>query len=97
MWMALGLPFHSSSSYPHIGGNILSHIVTIKTEVRDQAAVEAACRRLALPEPVQGTAQLYGLSYPRNCYHGGQDQPPSEPPDGVDHACMAFNPSVFSR
>jgi hypothetical protein len=38
----------------------LSHIVTIKTEVRDQAAVAAACRRLALPEPVQGTAQLYG-------------------------------------
>ena len=38
----------------------MSHIVTIKTEVRDQAAVAAACRRLALPEPVQGTAQLYG-------------------------------------
>jgi hypothetical protein len=28
----------------------LSHIVTVKTEVRDQAAVAAACRRLALPE-----------------------------------------------
>jgi hypothetical protein len=38
----------------------LSHIVTIKTEVRDHAAVAAACRRLALPEPIQGTAQLYG-------------------------------------
>jgi hypothetical protein len=38
----------------------LSHIVTIKTEVRDHAAVASACRRLALPEPVQGTAQLYG-------------------------------------
>ena len=37
----------------------LSHIVTIKTEVRDQAAVAAACRRLALPEPVQGTAEIY--------------------------------------
>jgi hypothetical protein len=37
----------------------LSHIVTVKTEVRDHAAVAAACRRLALPEPVQGTAQLY--------------------------------------
>jgi hypothetical protein len=37
----------------------LSHIVTVKTEVRDQAAVAAACRRLSLPEPVQGTAHLY--------------------------------------
>jgi hypothetical protein len=37
----------------------LSHIVTIKTEVRDHAAVAAACRRLALPEPVQGTAEIY--------------------------------------
>jgi hypothetical protein len=37
----------------------LSHIVTVKTEVRDHAAVAAACRRLSLPEPVQGTAQLY--------------------------------------
>ena len=37
----------------------MSHIVTVKTEVRDQAAVAAACRRLALPEPVMGTAQLY--------------------------------------
>ena len=37
----------------------MSHIVTIKTEVRDQAAVAAACRRLALPEPVHGTAQLF--------------------------------------
>jgi hypothetical protein len=38
----------------------LSHIATIKTEVRDHAAVNAACRRLALPPPVTGTAQLYG-------------------------------------
>ncbi len=37
----------------------MSHIVTVKTEVRDQAAVAGACRRLALPEPVQGTAHLY--------------------------------------
>ncbi len=37
----------------------MSHIVTVKTEVRDHAAVAAACRRLALPEPVQGTAHLY--------------------------------------
>jgi len=37
----------------------LSHIVTVKTEVRDHAAVAAACHRLALPEPTMGTAQLY--------------------------------------
>ena len=37
----------------------MSHIVTVKTEVRDQAAVAAACRRLALPEPVQGAAEIY--------------------------------------
>ena len=41
------------------GGTDLSHIVTIKTEVRDQATVAAACRRLALPEPIQGTAEVY--------------------------------------
>ena len=38
----------------------MSHIVEIKTELRDGAAVAAACRRLALPEPAMGTAQLYG-------------------------------------
>ena len=37
----------------------MSHIVTLTTEVRDQAAVAAACRRLNLPEPVEGTVQLY--------------------------------------
>jgi hypothetical protein len=37
----------------------LSHILTIKTEVRDPAAVQAACCRLGLPEPAHGTAQLY--------------------------------------
>jgi hypothetical protein len=34
--------------------------VTIKTEVRDRAAVSAACRRLELSPPVAGTAQLFG-------------------------------------
>ena len=34
----------------------MSHIVSIKTEVRDPTAVAAACQRLGLPEPVQGTA-----------------------------------------
>jgi hypothetical protein len=37
----------------------LSHIVEVKAQVRDHAAVAAACRRLALPEPVRSTAQLY--------------------------------------
>jgi hypothetical protein len=37
----------------------LSHIVTIRTEVRDPEAVRAACKRLGLEEPVQGTASLF--------------------------------------
>ncbi len=37
----------------------MSHIVTVKTEVRDVSAVFAACRRLGLPEPVHGTARLF--------------------------------------
>ena len=37
----------------------MSHIVSIKTEVRDPVAVAAACRRLGLPEPVHGTAKLF--------------------------------------
>jgi hypothetical protein len=37
----------------------VSHIVQIQTEVRDPSAVAAACRRLALPEPVHGTATLF--------------------------------------
>jgi hypothetical protein len=37
----------------------VSHIVEIRTEIRDPAAVAAACRRLGLPEPLSGTATLY--------------------------------------
>ncbi len=37
----------------------MSHIVTIETKVHDPMAVEAACRRLALPVPAAGTARLY--------------------------------------
>jgi hypothetical protein len=37
----------------------LSHLVTIKTEVRDAAAVRTACERLGLPQPVQGTTRLF--------------------------------------
>jgi hypothetical protein len=37
----------------------LSHLVTIQTEIRDPAAVRAACQRLNLPPPVLGTTKLY--------------------------------------
>jgi len=37
----------------------LSHIVTIATEIRDAAAVRAACHRLGLETPVHGTAKLF--------------------------------------
>ena len=38
----------------------MSHIVEIQTEVRDPVAIEAACGRLKLPPPVQGTHRLFG-------------------------------------
>ena len=37
----------------------MSHIVDIKTEVRDETAVIAACTRLHLPPATRGTFQLY--------------------------------------
>ena len=37
----------------------LSHIVQIQTHVRDAEAVRAACTRLGLPPPVEGTIRLY--------------------------------------
>ena len=37
----------------------MSHIVTIKTQVRDAAAVTAACNRLGLPPPIQRQVQLF--------------------------------------
>jgi hypothetical protein len=58
---------------------IVSHIVTIRTEVRDAEAVRAACRRLGAPAPVHGThkvftgevqglaVQLPGWQYPVVC------------------------------
>ena len=38
----------------------MSHIVSVQTKVRDPAAVAAACHRLGLAAPIQGTATLYG-------------------------------------
>ena len=37
----------------------MSHIVEIAAELRDPAALAAACRRLGLAEPEPGTAQLF--------------------------------------
>jgi hypothetical protein len=37
----------------------MSHIVTIQTQVRDPAAIAAACERLKLPQPVQGTFRIF--------------------------------------
>ena len=37
----------------------MSHIVTLKIEVRDAAAIRAACRRLNLDQPEQGTFTLF--------------------------------------
>ena len=37
----------------------MSHVVEIQTEVRDEAAVRAACQRLRLPQPAHGTHRLF--------------------------------------
>ena len=37
----------------------MSHIVTVKTQVKNQSAVRAACNRLSLPEPIHDTHRLY--------------------------------------
>ncbi|OAI48216.1 hypothetical protein AYO44_07590 [Planctomycetaceae bacterium SCGC AG-212-F19] len=37
----------------------MSHIVSIKTQLKDEAAITAACQRLNLTAPVHGTAKLY--------------------------------------
>ena len=37
----------------------MSHIVVIKTQVRDPAALAAACTRLGLAAPTQGIAELF--------------------------------------
>ncbi len=37
----------------------MSHIVTIKTQVRDEVAVQSACRRLQLPAAEQGSFELF--------------------------------------
>ena len=40
----------------------MSHIVEIKTEIRDEAAVQSACSRLHLPRAKRGTFELYSTT-----------------------------------
>ena len=40
----------------------MSHIVTIKTEIRDGEALRLACRRLGHADPVHRTARLFSAS-----------------------------------
>ena len=37
----------------------MSHVVEIKTEVKDAAAVRAACQRLKLEQPSHGTVRMF--------------------------------------
>ena len=37
----------------------MSHTVTIRTQIRDFNAIQAACRRLSLVNPVQGEVRLF--------------------------------------
>ncbi len=37
----------------------MSHIVTVRTQVRDPLAIQSACSRLKLPAPVYGPAKLF--------------------------------------
>jgi len=37
----------------------MSHIVSIKAEIRDEEAVRATCKRLQLEKPVFGSARLF--------------------------------------
>ncbi len=47
----------------------MSHIVEIKTEVRDEAAVKAACTRLQLPTPENKTCRLFNATATGLCVH----------------------------
>jgi len=38
----------------------MSHVVSIKTQLKDVVAISAACRRLGLAAPTLGKAQMYG-------------------------------------
>lgn len=40
----------------------MSHIATVKTEIKNLGDLKAACKRLGLPEPQHGTHRLFGNS-----------------------------------
>jgi hypothetical protein len=40
----------------------MSHVVSIQTQIRDPAAVAAACLRLGLPPPVRRMVQLFSTT-----------------------------------
>jgi hypothetical protein len=39
----------------------MSHIVSIKTKIKDPAALAAACRRFGISEPTTGTAKIFSV------------------------------------
>lgn len=39
----------------------MSHIVQVKVKVRDLAALQAACRRMGLEQPVHGSHDVFGV------------------------------------
>jgi hypothetical protein len=54
----------------------LSHVVEIKTEVRDEAAVKAACVRLQIPTPEHKTVRLFSATATGLCIQLPQWQYP---------------------
>jgi len=40
----------------------MSHIVSVRTEIRDQQAAESACSRLKWPQPVLGKHRLFSTT-----------------------------------
>ena len=54
----------------------MSHIVEIKTEVRDEQAVRAACVRLQVPTPEQKTVRLFNATATGLCVQLPQWQYP---------------------
>ena len=40
----------------------MSHIVSVRTEIRDRQAVESACSRLKWPPPVTGSHRLFSTT-----------------------------------
>ena len=47
----------------------MSHIVTIRTQARDPAAIAAACERLKLPPPTVGSFQLFSAHAAGHAIH----------------------------